>query len=87
MRVWAAAAALAIAFVGSGYANAYISGLSGVLNDEISSSIPLINGSMNLLASLVAIALFSYAFMPKKPSVHVLDFSVFSPPERCAPRC
>lgn len=81
MRVWAAAAALAIAFVGSGYANAYISGLSGVLNDEISSSIPLINGSMNLLASLVAIALFSYAFMPKKPSVHVLDFSVFSPPE------
>lgn len=82
MELWAAAAAVAIAAIGSGYASSYVDGLSGAVDKSILSSVPLIDGSMNLLASVLAIVLIAYAFLPKKSKVYVLDFSVFAAPER-----
>eukprot|EP00878_Enallax_costatus_P011056 GHUV01011548.1.p1 GENE.GHUV01011548.1~~GHUV01011548.1.p1 ORF type:complete len:133 (+),score=21.14 GHUV01011548.1:147-545(+) len=81
MRAWAAAAAAGIAIIGSGHAKDYINGLSEYLDHEKLSGIPLVNGSINLLACVLAIVFVAYAFMPKKTKAYVLDFSVFSPPE------
>lgn len=82
MRLWPAAAAAGIAIIGSGHVNDYINGLSAYVDHEKLSSTPLVNGSVNLLACLLAFALIAYAFMPKKPKTYVLDFSVFAPPAR-----
>lgn len=82
MQLWAAAAAVAVVAIGSGYASSYVDGLSGVVDKGMLSSIPLIDGSVNLLASIVAIALIAYALLPRKAKVYVLNFSVFAPPER-----
>lgn len=75
-------AAAAFAALGTGHLDELISSSTGIdISQALGSfGVPL-QLSLNLF-SLLAAAIVIYSLWPRKPDVYVLDFAVFSPPER-----
>lgn len=72
--------ATAFAALGTGHLDELIRSTTGV---EITEAVASVGLPPQLsLFSLLAAAIFVFILWPRKPDVYVLDFAVFSPPER-----
>lgn len=74
--------AAALAALGSGALDALIASSTGVNVQQAVSGLGLPVFLQLNLFTVVAAAIVIYSLWPRKPSVYVLDFAVFSPPAR-----